>query len=169
MTMVNGNFSHTSLSSDKTEPRVVFDAAMKDGGKRLNDAILPGPKLQRELSYVLTRFRRAPIALSADISEMLLQVSLRDEDRPYRRFLWRNFDTTREPNVYEFQRLLFGNTASPFCSQHVLHTHAQKHDADFPNAAETVAKSMDVDDELDLCESGEDGQRLRCQLSELLS
>ena len=89
-----------------TKVRVVFDAAVKYEGKSLNDAIWPGPKLQRDLVDVLTRFRRAPVALSVDISEMFLQVELQNKDRPYHRFLWRNFDTSREPDTYEFQRLL---------------------------------------------------------------
>ena len=78
-----------------TKVCVVFDAAAQHKGKSLNDAILPGPKLQRELFDVLIRFRRAPLALSADISEMFLQVRLREEDRPFHRFLWRSFETAR--------------------------------------------------------------------------
>jgi hypothetical protein len=75
-------------SKHTTKVHIVFDAAMKHGGKSLNDCILPGPKLQREIVDVLTRFRRAPVALSADISEMFLQVGLQEKDRPYHRFLW---------------------------------------------------------------------------------
>ena len=152
-----------------TKVRVVFDAAAKHDGKSLNDAIWPGPKLQRDLVDVLTHFRRAPVALSADISEMFLQVELQDKDRPYHRFLWRAFDTSREPDVYEFQRLLFGNTASPFCSQYVLQTHAKTHASDFPEAASTVEDSMYVDDVLDSCETVESAQHLRRQLSALLA
>jgi hypothetical protein len=48
-------------SNDTTKVRVVFDAAMKHDGKSLNDSIRPGPKLQREIVNVLTRFRRAPV------------------------------------------------------------------------------------------------------------
>jgi len=62
-----------------TKVRVVFDAAAKQDGKSLNDAPWPGPKLQRDLVDVLTRFRGAPVALSADISEMFLQVELQDK------------------------------------------------------------------------------------------
>ena len=109
-----------------TKIRVVFDAVVKHDGKSLNDAIWPGPKLQRDLVDVLKRFHQAPVALSAHIFEMLLQVELQDKDRPYHRFLWCDLNTSREPDVYEFQCLLFGNTASPFCSQYVLQTHAKK-------------------------------------------
>ena len=105
-----------------TKVRIVFDASVKHDGKSLNSAIRPGPKLQKV--DVLTCFRRAPVALSADISEMLLQVELQDKDCPYHRFLWRDFETSRDPDIYELTRLLFGNTASPFCSQYVLQTHA---------------------------------------------
>ena len=86
-----------------TKVRMVFDAASKDNGKCLNDAVRPGPKLQRELTDVLTRFRRAPIALSGDISEMFLQVGLVEEDRRYHRFLWRDFDSRKDPDHYEFK------------------------------------------------------------------
>ena len=61
---------------DTTKVRVVFDAAMKCQGKSLNDAIQSGPKMQREILDVLIRFRRAPVALIANISEMFLQVGL---------------------------------------------------------------------------------------------
>ena len=152
-----------------TKVRVVFDAAAKHDGKSLNDAIWPGPKLQRDLVDVLTRFRRAPVALSADISEIFLQVELQEKDLPYYRFLWRDFDTSREPDVFEFQLLSFGNTASPFCSQYVLQTHAKTHALDFPEAASTVEDSMYVDDVLDSHETVESAQHLRRQLSALLA
>ena len=154
---------------DTTKVRVVFDAAMKCQGKSLNDAIQSGPKMQREILDVLIRFRRAPVALTADISEMFLQVGLRKEDRPYHRFLWRDFDASKEPDVYEFQRLLFGNTASPFCLQYVLHSHAQTHKVDYPEAAESVDNSMYVDDLLDSTETVETAQHLQNQLSDVLA
>ena len=105
------------IRNDKatTKVRIVFDAAAKHDGKCLNDAVLPGPKLQRELVDVLCRFRCAPVALSADISQMFLQVGLRQQDRVFHRFLWRNLDDHKEPDIYEFLRLPFGNASSPSC------------------------------------------------------
>lgn len=76
---------------------------------------------------------------------------------------------TRDPDIYEFTQLLFGNTASPFCSQYVLQTHAKTQALDFPKAAVTVNDSMYVDDVLDSCETTESAQQLRRQLSELLA
>ena len=74
-----------------TKVHVVFVATAKHDGKSLNDAIWSGPKLKRDLVDVLTRFRRARVALSVDTSEMFLQVG------PFDQFLWRDFDTSREP------------------------------------------------------------------------
>ena len=71
--------------------------------------------------------------------------------------------------MYEFQRILFGNTASPFCSQYVLQTHAKTHALDFPRAASTVEDSMYVDDVLDSCETVASAKHLRRQLSALLA
>lgn len=152
-----------------TKVRIVFDAAAKLNGKSLNDAVLSGPKLQRELVDVLIRFRRAPVAISADISQMFLQVGLLENDRPYHRFLWRELEQTKQPDVYEFLRLPFGNTASPFCAQHVLHYHAESQKDLSPEAAETVDNAMYVDDVLDSCETIPEAKALRRQASELLS
>ena len=71
--------------------------------------------------------------------------------------------------MFEFQRLLFGNTALPFCSQYVLQTHAKTHALDFPEAASTVEDLLYVDDVLDSCETVESAQHLQHQLSALLA
>ena len=135
-----------------TKVRIVFDAAAKENGKCLNDAVRAGPKLQRELIDMLTR------------SGMFLQVGLSEEDQRYHRFLWRNLDPTKEPDDhYEFKRLLFGNRASPFCSQHVVLTHAKAHATDYPHAAETVNDSMYVDDVLNSCETKQSSYDANCR------
>ena len=152
-----------------TKVRIVYDAAAKDEGKCLNDAILSGPKLRQDLVDALIRFRSVPVAISADISQMFLQVQLKEEDRPYHRFLWRNFDQSKPPDVYEFQRLPFGNTASPFCAQYILHSHARSHAETHPEAADTVENSMYVDDVLDSRETTQEAKNLRRELSDMLS
>ena len=151
-----------------TKVRVVFDAAAKYEGRCLNDAILPGPKLQLEIVDVLLRFRRAPVAISADIAEMFLQVRLREEDQAFHRFLWRDLDASREPDVYEFLRLPFGNSSSPICAQYVLQSHSKSNAAEYPQAAETIENSMYVDDVLDSRETVEEARELQKQLSTVL-
>ena len=159
------------IRNDKatTKVRIVFNAAAKHDGKSLNHAVLPGPKLQRELVDVLCRFRRAPVALSADISQMFLQVGLRQQDRAYHRFLWRNLNDKKEPKVYEFLRLPFGNASSPFCALYVLQTHAKAVSEEKPKASETIDNSMYTDDVLDSCETVREACSLRHDLSDVLS
>lgn len=95
-----------------TKVRIVFDAASSYQGKSLNDSMHIGPKLQKEVLDVLLRFRRDKSALSGDISEMFLQVVMAESDRPYHCFIWRDLKGGT-PDVYEFQRLVFGDKASP--------------------------------------------------------
>ena len=61
-----------------TKTRIVFDASAKFENISLNDVVYQGPKLQNDLSAILIRFRRDPIAIMCDIAEMYLQISLRE-------------------------------------------------------------------------------------------
>ena len=88
------------------------------------------------------RFRRHAIALVSDVSEMYLQVSLHPEDRPLHRFLWRDCNLMKAPEEYEFSRVVFGVTASPFMAQYVSQQNARKHQDQFPRAAEVILKRL---------------------------
>ncbi len=74
------NFAMVNNQKTSTKVRIVFDPAAKLG---LNDAIHSGPKLQRELVDVLTRFRREPVALSSNISQMFPASWARRERPPF--------------------------------------------------------------------------------------
>ncbi len=127
----------------------MFDVSAKCDGISLNDIIHQGPKLQNDLSTILIRFRKEPIAIMCDIAEMYLQIKLREEDRPYHRFLWRDLDQSVEPVVYEFNRVVFGVNSSPFQAQFVARHHAEQHESEFPLAVKTVFKSTYMDDSMD--------------------
>lgn len=150
-----------------TKTRIVFDASATYKNTSLNSVISQGPNLQRELVDVLLRFRRNPVALVCDISEMYLQVEIAPEDRRFFRFLWRNLDTGRPPEVYEFNRVVFGVNCSPFLAQFVAQEHARKYSVEFPAAAETVLKSTYMDDSMDSVLTSREGIGLYTQLSAL--
>ena len=69
---------------------------------------------------------------------MYLQIGVAPEDRSYHRFLWRNLDQNRQPDEFEFCRLVFGINSSPFQVQLVSREQAYRHKEDFPLAAQTV-------------------------------
>ena len=147
-----------------TKIRIVFDASAKCQGISLNDAIHQGPKLQKELFDVLTRFRRYPVAITCDIAEMYLQIELPEEDRPFHRFLWRSLEKDRAPDVYEFTRVVFGVNCSPFQAQFVAQSHAESVQHLFPLASEAILKSTYMDDTMDSVKSEENGKELYQQL-----
>ena len=70
--------------------------------------------MQRDLVYVLLRFRRYPNAIVGDISKMYLQVKVKEEDRSMLRFLWPYLDEKKSPVIHELTRIMFGMNAAPF-------------------------------------------------------
>ena len=152
-------------STSKVRP--VFDASAKYKGVSLNDVLHQGPKLQNDLINVLVRFRRSPIALVCDITEMYLQVHLQPADRSVHRFLWRDMNKNDPPKVYEFSRVVFGVNASPYLAQLVAQHNAKLNSDEFPRAAETVCESTYMDDSLDSVETVEEAIRLHHDLTTL--
>ena len=68
--------------------RVVFDCGATYQGTSINCELLQGPNLTNTLIGVLTRFRKEPVALMADIQAMFHQVKVTDDDTDFLPFLW---------------------------------------------------------------------------------
>ncbi|XP_063931829.1 uncharacterized protein LOC135143818 [Zophobas morio] len=65
-------------TSSSTKIRVVFNGSALDSkGSSLNERLLPGPKLQNDLSDILISFRVHEVAICADIRMMYRQIMLR--------------------------------------------------------------------------------------------
>ena len=78
----------------------MIDASAKCNNISLNDMIHQGPNLQRKLFDVLLHFRRYPVDIACDISEMYLKIRLYPEDKSCHRCLWRDLDASKSPSVY---------------------------------------------------------------------
>jgi hypothetical protein len=89
------------------------------------------------------------------------------QDRSFFRFLWRNLDLHRKPDVYEFERVVFGDASAPFRAQFVSQQTAEIYKEKFPLAAETVKKSTYMDDSLDSVKTPEIAIELYQQLTDL--
>lgn len=75
--------------------RVVFDASAKtDNGRSLNDIQLAGPRLQKDISIQLLRFRKERYAVVADIKKMFSQVGLDPNQWDLQRILWREDESS---------------------------------------------------------------------------
>ena len=145
----------------------MFDASAAVDGVSLNSRLHAGPKLQRDLVEVLTRFRKKPVAAVCDISEMYLQISLEPDQRRYHRFLWRDLDNDRPPDVYEFQRVVFSVNASPFLAQYVTQQHARTNADTLPLAADAVLSSTYMDDTMTSVEDSRTARQLYDELAML--
>ena len=81
------------------------------------------------------------------------------------RILWRDGETDRDPDVYEFSRIVFGKNSTPMQAQFVAQEHARRHQAEYPLGAETVLQSTYMDDSLDSFEEDKKGIELYHQLT----
>ena len=95
------------------------NAAAKSNGVCLNDKLLRGPNLLGSLLGILLRCREKPVLFMAEIDGLFMQVGVRAQDRRYLRFLWTNYEF-EEPEVYEYQRQIFGAKDSPTCAIYAL-------------------------------------------------
>ena len=136
------------MDKSTTSVRIVFDCAAKCDGISLNDMIHAGPKLQQDLFNVLVRFRRNPVGVAYDMKEMYLQIEIEEQDRSHFRLFWRDLDSNREPDLFEFSRVVFEKYSAPMESQFVAQENARRNQDRYPLATETVLKSTYMDDSI---------------------
>ena len=163
------HFPVVRTGAETTKVRVVFDAAAEDKGKSLNSEMFAGPKLQQDLTPVLLRFCAEPVPLVADVAEMFLQVSVRERDRQYLRFLWRTAPD-EEVKIYQFNRLVFGLKASPYLACNALHYVVDTFGSQVSDLARHLAKKdFYVDDLLGSAPNDSKAIAVRQELQQLLA
>jgi len=105
--------------------------------------------------------------VSLATKEMYLQIEIEEQYRSHFRLLWRDLDPSREPDVFEFSRVVFGKNSAPMESQFVAQENARRNQDHYPLAAETVLKSTYMDDSIDSVENDEEGVELYRKLKAL--
>ena len=161
------HFPVVRMDKSTAKVRIVFDCAAKGDGISLNDMIHPGPKLQQDLFNVLVRFRRNPVGVAYDMKEMYLQIEIEEQDRSHFRLFWRDLDSNREPDLFEFSRVVFEKYSAPMESQFVAQENARRNQDRYPLATETILKSTFMDDSIDNVENDDEGMELYRQLKAL--
>lgn len=129
--------------------RTVFDAAARVKRVSLNSTLHNGPDLVPSIVDILRRFRENEIAVTGDIKEMYHQVMVNEEDKHAQRFLWRNGEANREPDIYVMDVLTFGSRSSPCSAQFVKNLNASEFASEYPKAATSISKNTYVDDLMD--------------------
>ena len=142
--------------------RVVFDCSAEFRGETLNNNLLQGPDLTNNLTGVLCRFRKEPIAVMCDIEAMFHQVRVSEHHRDLLRFLWwEEGDTSKEPAEFRMTVHLFGATSSPGCANYALKASADDNEDQLGSApASFVREDFYVDDGLKSVASAEEATAL---------
>jgi len=154
---------------ETTKTRIVFNASARDrNGISLNDALLPGAKLQPDLAEVCLGFRKEPIALTGDISQMFLNINVKEEQRDWLRFIWRVPGSKQPLKIYRFKVLPFGLNCSPYLAIKTVKHHLASFKAENPDTVDQLEKQTYVDDYVG---SGADVNQIiarRCIISHLM-
>ncbi|XP_076247964.1 uncharacterized protein LOC143187623 [Calliopsis andreniformis] len=132
--------------SATTKLRVVFNASSKTaGGRSLNDLLHVGPKLQTDITAVLTRWRLYEYVLVADIEKMFRQILVAKEDRRFQCIVWRTPSTERLI-AYELNTVTYGTACAPYLSMRTLLELKKQDGYRYPLAAPVLEKDVYVDD-----------------------
>ena len=124
----------------KEKLRCVFDAYAKDcNNVSLNDLMYQGENLLTQLVLILIQFCFNRFIAISDIKAAFLQIRVCEEDRKYLRFLWNGV-------IWEFLRLPFGVTASPFLLHKSIQFLFSMFANTFPVSVDILFISMYVDD-----------------------
>ena len=147
---------HPVLNPNKPgKVRRVCNAASKYKGLCLNDKLLSGPDLLHGLIGTIFRFRERPVALTAEIESMFLQVHVPEQDRSCLRFLWR--PRTIEPvQIYEYQRHVLGAKSSPTCANFALKRVGLDNEEMYPIASKAIQNNFYMDDFIKSVETPEE-------------
>ena len=92
---------HDVLKDSSSTPcHIVFNSSAKFMNSCLNDFWAKGAKMINNLLGVLLRFRENMTVINGDIRKMYHAVKITIQDQHTHRFLWRNLETNREPDIY---------------------------------------------------------------------
>ena len=134
----------------------------------LNDYWRKGPDLLNDHFGVILRFREKVVAVTADISKMYHRVLIPEEDRHVHRFLWRNLETNRPPDIYAMNVLTFRNKPAPAMAQIALQKTADEGESINPEAARTIKDNTYMDGILDSVNTKEEAKKLTSDADRIL-
>ena len=143
----------------KTTPiRIVFNGSASFNGHTLNDYWFKGPYLLNNLFGVLKRFRENHVALCGDITKKYHMIAIPPPDQHVHRFIWRDYETEREPDGYVKTFLTFGDRPAPTMAITAMRKTAEMNKESNPKAAEAIIKNAYVDDICDSVKNVEDAK-----------
>lgn len=160
------HFAVENPDSTTTKLRVVFDCSCKtDNGVCLNDLLMVGPTIQKDLIGHLLYFRSQPIALTGDLTKMYRNIDIDPRDRHFQLILWPKND---EIVTYRLNTVTYGTASAPFGAIRCLTELANIDGADVPVGATTLKENFYVDDLLSGAQTVKEVIEKHNQLQQLL-
>ncbi|XP_070170716.1 uncharacterized protein [Polyergus mexicanus] len=121
-------------SSSTTKLRVVFNASCKtSNGSTLNNHLMTGPKLQRDLSSIILRWRQFRYVYTADIEKMFRQIRVHRDDVDFLRIFWRS-NINSPIQSYRLLTVTYGTAPAPYLAMRVINQLAIDEGHSFPKA-----------------------------------
>ena len=151
-----GHHEVLKLDSKFTPVRIVFNSSANYMGHILNEYWAKCPDLLNNLLRVLIRFRENKVAFIGDINKMYHTVKTTELDQHTHRFLWRDMDSTREPDTYIMLRVSFGDKPSATIKTVALRKTAVVSREKYPEAADIIQRNTYMDD---IIESTDDSKQ----------
>lgn len=145
----NLNFiPHHAVQKDTNKFRIVFDGSAKtSNGISLNDILMVGPKVQRDLFDIILRFRQYKFVLTADIVKMYRQVYVKPEHRKFQCIVWR-YNKSDQIQTYKLNTVTYGTGSAPFLAVRSLHQLGIENEVKYPTASNIIKNDFYVDDVL---------------------
>ncbi|XP_077280518.1 uncharacterized protein LOC143907549 [Temnothorax americanus] len=134
--------------SSTTHLRVVFNASsVTSNGTSLNDHLHVDPKLQREITAIIMRWRQYRYVYSADIAKMYRQIRIDSRDVNYQRIVW--IRSCLEPLVsFTLLTVTYGMICAPYLALRVLEQLSLDKSQNFPLATLILRDNIYVNDVL---------------------
>ena len=160
---------HEVFKTGSTTPvRLVVNSSFKRGDeKSLNEILIKGPSLLKDIFEVLVRWRMYSVAFIGDIQKMYHSVKTGPLEGHVRRFLWRDFETGRDPDVYIFDRVTFGDRPAGCIVVTALQETAMMFSETKSKASEVILKDSYVDDVVSGAGSLHEAQALAKEVEEV--
>lgn len=163
---------HPVVRMDKktTKCRTVFDGSMKTNKKvSLNNLLLNGPVVQKELFDILLLFRTEQYVFVTDIKHMFRAISLDPRYRSLQNILWRDSPESHIQCI-QLNTVTYGLKSSSYLATRCLLELAEKYSDKYPKASFILKNQTYVDDILttspDLASLIESKEQLRLLLEE---
>ncbi|XP_055912928.1 uncharacterized protein LOC129946684 [Eupeodes corollae] len=154
--------------SSTTKIRVVFDASAKTrDSQSLNETLLVGPTIQRDIFSICLRSRQHAYLMTGDIEKMYRQIWVARKHTDFQRIVWR--ESPNEPlKHFRLLTVTYGTAAAPFLAVRVLKQLAADSSISHPRASKILLEDFYVDDVITGSDTIDDIISLRMELVELL-